>query len=196
MGNSASGLARREHLIKHRLWLGALCCPLHPSPSLPGGGVELPVLISRLSFACSRKGPGCPEAVPLPWIVIMTMGDSRHSDTPAAQASHTRSMARACARRMQQRKHVLTSNSQMGKLGLRDGETYPKQLHPYTVGRGHTRRPGGRSRTLLLGSAGTWVECPAWFCHFRTWGFLSGKGGNPADLGSSLGHSLGAVPHP
>lgn len=78
MGNSASGLAPSKHLIKHWLWLGALCCPLHPSPSLPGGGVELPVLISRLSFAYSRKRPGCPEAVPLPWIVIMTMGDSRH----------------------------------------------------------------------------------------------------------------------
>lgn len=37
------------------------------------------------------------------------------------------------------KKHVLTSNSQMGKLGLKDGGTYPKRLHPYRVGWGHTQ---------------------------------------------------------
>ena len=87
------------------------------------------------------------------------MGDSRALLTPQQYKHLTHSMTRVCARRMQRRKHVLTSNLQMGKLGLKDGGTYPKRLYPYTVGAVATpRQPGGRGQTLVfLGSAGTCV---------------------------------------
>lgn len=59
---------------------------------------------------------------------------------------------------MQRRKYVSTSNSQMGKLGLKDEGTYPKRLHPYTVSQGLTQRLGGWGQSLLLlGSAVTCV---------------------------------------